>query len=668
MEEQHPHGYNRFLEENYAVPVLPDTNLANLENIPTIVMQQSRQDEPQTFSTSSSSTSTSLEDTTTITKGTFLSSSWRVRERKESMLKVVVFDIQHDTLLAPQNNITKENEFLIPGSPFSSPSPSPTAVKTLAPKETIPKVIHICWRNGWLSNRMYHDILVENMKMTKGFDHRFYTNQSIMEFIKINFPPIVLESYLMINPQYGACLSDFFRYCVLYVYGGVYIDIKSRITAPLENLWKELNDQLLESDQTDLLVVSHWPMASQHGIQARELNHREGEIMNWVIVCSKGHPFMKSLIDNMVVNIQAWKKYRYMYGEKINVLRLTGPIFLTRMILNELKENPKVSTTGSIRIHDILNQYFNYSTVTSKTSIVFDTRIYHDSGITHYSQLSDPIILFGSEVRPHIFFFPKKADDTGLSALETFFMTTSSEEKGASSFETFDYDLKPIVMNEDNQNLMNLNDTTSNDVIVLLKNVFQTMGMDQETSQRAFETYVSWKQEKKKSLLRYAYLYDKGGYFIDSSLTLSKSPAWDLYVRQVDCVLCIYAPSEFDVAKNRDPVISPLFMKFPAGHELLKAAMMDMIVITDRSYNRTDASHDRFQKAATLLRQRSNPNSKIISLGQQHNINNNNKSTTLLVVSIRPLHKVWTELPENFVPMNSHTNVIEFAGFPIATF
>jgi hypothetical protein len=95
---------------------------------------------------------------------------------------------------------------------------------------------------------------------------------------------------------------------------------------------------------------------------------------------------------------------------------------------------------------------------------------------------------------------------------------------------------------------------------------------------------------------------------------------------------------------------------------------MDMIVRTDRSYNRTDSSHDRFQKAATLLRQRSNPNSKIISLGQQHHMNNNDRSTTLLVVSIRPLHKVWTELPENFVAMNSHTNVIEFAGFPIATF
>jgi mannosyltransferase OCH1-like enzyme len=56
------------------------------------------------------------------------------------------------------------------------------------------------------------------------FQHTFFDDQDCRDFIVTHFPPSVLEAFDRLIP--GAYKADLFRYCVLYIHGGIYIDIK----------------------------------------------------------------------------------------------------------------------------------------------------------------------------------------------------------------------------------------------------------------------------------------------------------------------------------------------------------------------------------------------------------------------------------------------------------
>jgi len=56
------------------------------------------------------------------------------------------------------------------------------------------------------------------------FEHRLFDDHDCRELIKHNFPKQILEAYDCLIP--GAYKADLWRYCVLYLYGGIYLDIK----------------------------------------------------------------------------------------------------------------------------------------------------------------------------------------------------------------------------------------------------------------------------------------------------------------------------------------------------------------------------------------------------------------------------------------------------------
>lgn len=56
------------------------------------------------------------------------------------------------------------------------------------------------------------------------FEYILYTDAMCRDFIKDNFDSSVLEAYDSFVPD--AYKSDLWRYCMLYTYGGIYLDIK----------------------------------------------------------------------------------------------------------------------------------------------------------------------------------------------------------------------------------------------------------------------------------------------------------------------------------------------------------------------------------------------------------------------------------------------------------
>lgn len=181
-------------------------------------------------------------------------------------------------------------------------------------KYKIPKIIHQTFRSDDLPIELKKS--VENLKsMNPDFEYRFYNDDDCFNFIKENYDKEILHLYEKINPKYGSARADFFRYLLMYKIGGVYLDIKSSVSKPL-------NELILPTDE---YILTHWEGRDW----SDELNYYFGEFQNWHIICSPNHPFLEKTIENVKENIRNYK------GEKgkFSVLNLTGPIAYSKSII-----------------------------------------------------------------------------------------------------------------------------------------------------------------------------------------------------------------------------------------------------------------------------------------------------------------------------------------------
>ena len=89
--------------------------------------------------------------------------------------------------------------------------------------ENIPLKLFQTWHNKELPLKMKET--VETLKkQNPEFEHHIYTLDECMEFIKEKFDEKVLNAYNRLVPL--AYKADLWRYCILYKYGGIYLDIK----------------------------------------------------------------------------------------------------------------------------------------------------------------------------------------------------------------------------------------------------------------------------------------------------------------------------------------------------------------------------------------------------------------------------------------------------------
>jgi len=139
------------------------------------------------------------------------------------------------------------------------------------------------------------------------FEHFLFDDNDCREFIKQHFNEDVLNTYNSLIP--GAYKADLWRLCVLYIHGGIYMDIKLQCI----NGFK-----LIELTERNHFVFDRIPPLS---------------IYNALMACEKGHPFLLMAIFKIVENVK--NKF---YGN--DPLEPTGPLMLGNLIRsNKLKLN-----------------------------------------------------------------------------------------------------------------------------------------------------------------------------------------------------------------------------------------------------------------------------------------------------------------------------------------
>ena len=170
----------------------------------------------------------------------------------------------------------------------------------------IPFKIYQTWVTKELPKKMKERVELLKSQNPK-FEHFLFDDNDCREFIKLNFRPDVLNAYDKLIP--GAYKADLWRCCVLFINGGIYMDIKLSCT----NGFK-----LIEFTEKEHFVKDRIEPLS---------------IYNSLMVCRAGNPFIFKCIRNIVFNVN--NNY---YGE--SALDPTGPVLLGKIILkNKLKLN-----------------------------------------------------------------------------------------------------------------------------------------------------------------------------------------------------------------------------------------------------------------------------------------------------------------------------------------
>jgi mannosyltransferase OCH1-like enzyme len=215
----------------------------------------------------------------------------------------------------------------------------------------IPANIFQTWHTKNLPPIMFKAV-VNIKKNNPRFNYYLFDDNDCREFIKNNFNEKILNAYDSLIP--GAYKADLWRYCILYKYGGIYLDIKY---IPV-NGFKFIN----------LLEQEHWP-----------LDINKTNIYNALLVCKPGNQILFKAINQIVENVK--NKY---YG--LCYLSPTGPELLSRFfseyekktfqIYHELMGNNDFDKIIKFNNHTILRVYPGY--IRERDSY---------SKVTHYSIL-----------------------------------------------------------------------------------------------------------------------------------------------------------------------------------------------------------------------------------------------------------------------------------------
>uniref|UniRef100_UPI0035CB21C5 glycosyltransferase family 32 protein n=1 Tax=uncultured Sphingomonas sp. TaxID=158754 RepID=UPI0035CB21C5 len=205
-------------------------------------------------------------------------------------------------------------------------------IPTFLAGTTIPKVIHQTFPTRTLPEELAEHVL-NLKKQNPEWQHILYDDADIERFITAEYGADMLAHYHRISPLYGAARADFFRYLLLYKCGGLYLDIKSGLTRPL--------DVALQPE--DRFILSQWDVESVAGRERfgnhPEIRHPGGEFQQWQIISVAGHPFLREVIQNVVNNIATYNPWKQGTGGK-GVYRVTGPIAYTTAIEPLTKHHP----------------------------------------------------------------------------------------------------------------------------------------------------------------------------------------------------------------------------------------------------------------------------------------------------------------------------------------
>ena len=244
----------------------------------------------------------------------------------------------------------------------------------------IPRKIHQYFHDRNVVPAVFNDHLDTIRRVNSGWAYRLYDDIDARAYIQDKYGGEILKAYDRINPGYRAARSDFFRYLLLYQEGGIYLDMKSNATLPL--------DAVISPD--DEYLLSHWRNApgqkyAGFGLHPSFGISGRGEFQQWHIIASPRHRFLAAVIEVVLGNIRKYSVASSGVGPY--VLAVTGPIAYTTGIRKAM------TACSKYRLVDIEDLGFEYSVFLGAGAVLGHRRFYP----SNYRTMTEPIVLDGAD-------------------------------------------------------------------------------------------------------------------------------------------------------------------------------------------------------------------------------------------------------------------------------
>lgn len=179
----------------------------------------------------------------------------------------------------------------------------------------IPKIIHQTWKSKE-KNESIDTLRNTWMDKNPGYQYCYYDDTDIENFIKKHFSPQLLSFYKRIIA--GSLKADMFRYCVLYIHGGFYIDVDISCVKPL--------DEVIDSHSTMVTTTDH--CSSQYSDRIYQA------FLGTVPRCSLFLGMIQCIVDNMNAG-----RFRF------ELFQLSGPVLFSSLLKKYINNTLKIESS-----------------------------------------------------------------------------------------------------------------------------------------------------------------------------------------------------------------------------------------------------------------------------------------------------------------------------------
>jgi mannosyltransferase OCH1-like enzyme len=143
--------------------------------------------------------------------------------------------------------------------------------------------------------------------------------------------------------------ADFGRYVILYLYGGIYIDMDAHTIKPLDGLIEEMSEYGFVISKISLYSCENMFVCGHTTC-----------LNNGVILCQRGNSLMKTIVDDVLT------KTCNSRDSKLNcIMKTTGPLMFTD-IINQHLDNPTLKIVDASYLEPCVK---THCTITDNTYI-----------------------------------------------------------------------------------------------------------------------------------------------------------------------------------------------------------------------------------------------------------------------------------------------------------
>ena len=191
----------------------------------------------------------------------------------------------------------------------------------------IPRILFQTWETRTISAEL-QDIINTWKEKNPEYEYIFHDASDREAFIKANFEKNIYDAYCKIVP--GAYKADLWRYCILYTYGGVYVDIDTLCLGSIDAFLKDTTEFMAPVDLNT---------------NPNEGNHN---VSNGFIAVSPKNSIMLGCIKRVVFHLE----YNLIPYSKLD---FSGPGALGREVNISLKLSETDSVLGKQGHHETIH-------------------------------------------------------------------------------------------------------------------------------------------------------------------------------------------------------------------------------------------------------------------------------------------------------------------------